>query len=131
MTGDYKLFKHGDYTFVCNYWETSRAWGHEVHLMHGLSEVSKARVRYYNRTWEKYTFQSAMYEALENYKKIEQERYLNNYKYSNGLKYWDTETHEEVDKPFGRGVKKKLLEEFETTETAKNIKALEDFVEGD
>lgn len=129
MTGDYKLFKHEDYTFVCNYWETSRAWGHEVHLIKGLHEVSKARVRYYNRTWEKYTFQSAMFEAVENYKRDEQERYLNNYKYKHGLKYWDTDTHEEVDKPFGRGEKKQAIEEFEKSDTMAEIKKLNEFVE--
>ena len=129
MTGQYRLYKHEDYTFVCNYWETSRAWGHEVHLIKGLHEVSKARVRYYNRTWEKYTFQSAMFEALENYKRDEQERYLNNYKYKHGLKYWDTETHEEVDKPFGRGEKKQAIEEFEKSDTMAEIKKLNEFVE--
>lgn len=129
MTGQYRLFKSGDYTFVCNYWETSRAWGHEVHLIKGLHEVSKARVRYYNRTWEKYTFQSAMFEALENYKRDEQERYLNNYKYKHGLKYWDTDTHEEVDKPFGRGEKKQAIEEFEKSDTMAEIKKLNKFVE--
>ena len=129
MTGQYRLYKHEDYTFVCNYWETSRAWGHEVHLIKGLHEVSKARVRYYNRTWEKYTFQSAMFEALENYKRDEQERYLNNYKYKHGLKYWDTDTHEEVDKPFGRGEKKQAIEEFEKSDTMAEIKKLNEFVE--
>ena len=129
MTGEYRLYKHEDYTFVCNYWETSNAWGHEVHLIKGLHEVSKARVRYYNRTWEKYTFQSAMFEAVENYKRDEQERYLNNYKYKHGLKYWDTDTHEEVDKPFGRGEKKQAIEEFEKSEKMAEIKELKKFVE--
>ena len=129
MTGEYKLYKHKDYTFVCNYWETSRAWGHEVHLMNGLHEVAKYRVRYYNRTWEKYTFQSAMFGAIEEYEERERERYLNNYKYKYGLKYWDTDTHEEVDKPFKRGEKKQVIEEFEKSEKMAEIKELKEFVE--
>ena len=115
-TGDITIKKFKDYEFVCWYWETSNAWGHECRLcktgeMAGF-ELSKARVRYYNRTWEAYTFQSVMYEALENYKKSELNRHLDNYKYANGLKGYNSETYEEFEKPFPKGVKKKLVEEF-------------------
>lgn len=115
-TGDITIKKFKNYEFVCWYWETSNSWGHECRLcdvgeMAGI-EIGKARVRYYNRTWEAYTFQSVMYEALENYKKSELDRHLENYKYSNGLKYYDTEVHDTVEKPFPKGVKKQLVEEF-------------------
>lgn len=116
-TGDLNIKKHGEYEFVCWYWQQGNAWGHECRLCKTGEkagyELSKYRTRYYNRTWEKYTYQSVMYGALEEYKKQELARYIENYKYENKLKYYDMEeTHDWVEKPLPRGVKKKLEEEF-------------------
>lgn len=116
MINRVNIKKFKNFEFVCWGWETSNAWGHECRLCDvgeraGL-EVGKYKTRYYNRTWEAYTFQSVMFGALENYKKNELENYLNNYKYLNGLKGYDREKGVEYDKPFPRGMKKKLTEEF-------------------
>lgn len=128
-TGKFTVYKFGDYEFASRHWGTSRAWGHECYLLHdGIGEVGKARYRYYNRTWECYTFQSVMFGALEDYKKQELERYLNNRKIELGLKGFDEEWHE-FDKPWGRGQKKQVIEGFETTEIGKTIKRLREFVE--
>lgn len=54
------------FTFACHTWETRNAWGHEVHLHRDCNEISKARVRYYNRTWERYQYQSACIQAVNN-----------------------------------------------------------------
>lgn len=115
-TGDITIHKHDKFEFVCWSWSTSNAWGHEVRLCEvgakaGV-ELSKARVRYYNRTWEMYQYQSAMYQALENYKEQELKRFIDNYKYTNGLKGWNSEAHEEYEKPLPRGKRKELVEEF-------------------
>ena len=127
-TGNFSTRNKGEYQFVCFYWETSRAWGHEVHLLkHGM-EFAKARVRYYNRTWEAYTFQSTMYQALDNYKKSEIAHYLNEYKLTHDLKGYDRDNYQEWEKPFPRGVKAKALAEWEQTQVAKDIKELEEFV---
>ena len=40
-------------------YSNSRAWGHEVKAIYHGREVEKNRVRYYNRTWERYQFESA------------------------------------------------------------------------
>lgn len=116
MTGTVNIFKHGNYEFVCWYWENSNAWGHEVRLVKGGIEVAKARVRYYNRTWERYTFQSAMYEVLAQFKQIEIGQHLDNYKYKH-----------EIEK-FKRGQRAQALAEFEESNVAKDIKELEEFV---
>lgn len=42
----------------CEVWSNSRAWGHEARLFYKGEEVAKNRVRYYNRTWEAYQFDS-------------------------------------------------------------------------
>lgn len=133
MTGDLNIKKHGDYEFACWYWQTSNAWGHEVRLCkvgeRAGVEVGKARVRYYNRTWERYTYQSAMYSALDNYEQSERARFLKNYKCSIGLEGYDTDKHEWFEKPFKRGQKAQALAEFAETDTAKDIKALKEYIE--
>ena len=40
-------------------YSNSRAWGHEVRAIYNGREVAKVRVRYYNRTWERYQFETA------------------------------------------------------------------------
>lgn len=128
-TDKFTVYKFGDYEFASRYWETSRAWGHECYLLHdGIGEVGKARYRYYNRTWECYTYQSVMFGALEDYEKHELERHLNSRKIELGLKGFDEEWHE-FEKPWGRGQKKQAIEEFKTTEIGKTIERLKKFVE--
>lgn len=122
-----KFENAGDqYDFVCWYWETSNAWGHEVRLVKNTIELAKAKIRYYNRTWEAYTFQSAIGEAIYNYKKDELQRYIDDYKFKNKLKGYDLEKHEEFEKPLPRGMKKQLTEEFEKQD---RWQKLADFVE--
>lgn len=126
-TSTFTVYKFGDYEFASRYWEASRAWGHECYLLHdGIGEVGKARYRYYNRTWECYTFQSVMFGAVEDYKKQELARYLNNRKIELGLKGWNDDG--EFEKPWGRGQKKQAIEEFKTTEISKTIERLKKFV---
>lgn len=54
------------FEFICETWSTRSAWGHECKLYEGDSyePVSRARVRYYNRTWEAYQYQSVMMGAV-------------------------------------------------------------------
>lgn len=132
-TGDMTIRKHGAYEFACWYWEASNSWGHEVRLCKvgekAGTEVGRARVRYYNRTWERYTFQSAMYSALGDYERNEKERFLKNYKCAHELAGYDLDKHEWFDKPFKRGQKAQALAEFAETETAKDIKELKEYIE--
>lgn len=76
----YQIRKN-EYTFVCEYWETSRAWGHKVTLFKNDYEMATNKVRYYNRTWECYRYQSCMRgavcKAIEYYK----QNAVDNYKY--------------------------------------------------
>ena len=61
------------FTFVCEYWRTRNSWGHEVTLYkNDTFKVGRAKIRYYNRTWESYLYQSAIksviYDTLEKIK---------------------------------------------------------------
>lgn len=64
----------GEYELDCEYLshgvrgEYGRTWGHRVKLYKDGIEVAKAVIPYYNRTWERYTYESAMHEVLYRYK---------------------------------------------------------------
>ena len=53
-----------DVSFFCDYYETRNSWGHRGHVM-GLGLNTK--IRYYNRTWECYTYQSLLFRLLDMY----------------------------------------------------------------
>ncbi len=60
-------YKVGDseYEFKCQTWETRGGWGHNV-ILYSTSNydtLADVDVRYYNRTWEMWEFQTAMEDA--------------------------------------------------------------------
>lgn len=61
------------FTFVCESWKTRNSWGHKVTLYkNDTLKVGISKIRYYNRTWECYQFQSAIkaviFETIERIK---------------------------------------------------------------
>lgn len=48
-------------------WETRDSWGHTAEVMVNFETVARAKIRYYNRTWESYRFQTAIHSALHGY----------------------------------------------------------------
>ena len=74
-----------EYNIVNEYWETSNAWGHKSTLIAFWGEVESHKVRYYNRTWESYTYQSCMGQLLANILEREQKSYITEYKEKNGI----------------------------------------------
>lgn len=66
------------------YWETRNSWGHNGFLLIDGHEVSRARIRYYNRTWEGYRFQSAGRAAVWSYIEELQRRALEAYREATG-----------------------------------------------
>jgi hypothetical protein len=65
------------YEFRCAYWETRGGWGHNVILSLNYDQLSEVDVRYYNRTWEMWEFQTAMLnacsKAMKTHKELEAE----------------------------------------------------------
>ena len=55
-----------DYTFINAYRKNRSGFVHECELHIG-AQVFDAKCQYYNRTWECYTYQTVMIEALYNY----------------------------------------------------------------
>ena len=61
------------FTLVCESWRTRNSWGHEVTLYkNDTFKVGSTKIRYYNRTWESYQYQSAIkaviFETIERIK---------------------------------------------------------------
>ena len=55
--------------FVCNYYETRNSWGHKGYIIdrdnpYGDKKIT-GRIRYYNRTWERYTYESLLYYMID------------------------------------------------------------------
>lgn len=48
------------FTLECESWSTRSSWGHEVTLYKNAVKIGRVKVRYYNRTWECYQYQSAI-----------------------------------------------------------------------
>lgn len=55
------------FTLVCESWTDRTSWGHKVTLYRNDSVVvGTYKVRYYNRTWERYQYQSAIRGVISN-----------------------------------------------------------------
>lgn len=52
------------FTFHCRTWETRQAWGHIANIFINGEDHGETKVRYYNRTWESWTYQSAVIQAV-------------------------------------------------------------------
>lgn len=62
-----KEIKGVNFTFVCESWQTKNSWGHKVLLYRNNSFlVGSANIRYYNRTWECYQYQTAIKSVIYN-----------------------------------------------------------------
>ena len=85
-----------EYEFVCEYWETSYAWGHKVTMFKNGCEYNTNKVRYYNRTWENWTYQTAICGAIYNEIEKREKRLIEDYKYNNGIKRLKAEIKENI-----------------------------------
>lgn len=59
-----QIFEYKNFKIVGDTYSNSRSWGHTVVVFKEDYELSRGKIRYYNRTWERYTYQSVILEAL-------------------------------------------------------------------
>lgn len=111
---DIKKFNVGDseYEFVNEAWETSSAWGHKTVLLKNNYQISEGKCRYYNRTWERYTYQSCMQRSVNNLIDELLSDYIGDYKASNGISR------------FKKGQKDEVVALFENEDSIKELKEL-------
>lgn len=85
MTTFYKEINGVIFTLVCEFWTARNSWGHKVTLYQSTKIIGRAKVRYYNRTWERYQFQSiiksVIYNAIEEIKATAKKVFLNLHNY--------------------------------------------------
>lgn len=107
-----KTINGNRWELVNEYWETSNSWGHKTTIIRNGYDYEPHKIRYYNRTWEAYTFQSCMSGAVSEIKEEELNRYIENYKSKNNVTR------------FKRGEKEKVIFDFEGTEIGKELNIL-------
>lgn len=74
------------FTFVCESWKTRKSWGHQVTLYkNDTFKVGRVKIRYYNRAWESFLYQSAIksviYNAIEEIKAAAKKAFLTLHSY--------------------------------------------------
>ena len=55
---------NSEYSVECFYYETHKKWGHKARLLKNGIEVLKIKIRYYNRTWERFQYQTILDKIL-------------------------------------------------------------------
>jgi len=80
-----KVINGNKWQFVNESWSTNNAWGHRTNVFKNGLEIEEHKSRYYNRTWESYTFQSCMFGAISEIEYKEKIRFVDNYKYENNI----------------------------------------------
>ena len=55
-----------EFLFINSWKNTRNGFAHITELHHGGRCISEAKVNYLNRTWESYTYQTSMMQAVEN-----------------------------------------------------------------
>ena len=112
-----KKCKSGNvYKFVNEYWETSYAWGHKTTIIRNGYDYEGHKVRYYNRTWECYEYQTCMSGAVEEIRDLDMNRYIMNYKYEHNYER------------FKKGEKQKVIDMWKQTEFAKDCEELKEAI---
>lgn len=111
-----KNINGNNWQLVNEYWETSYSWGHKTTVLRNNYDYGSHKVRYYNRTWERYTYESCMNGAINEIKEIELNDYIRRFKEKNNITR------------FKKGQKEQVIEEFNNTEIGKELKILKDTI---
>lgn len=111
-----KNINGNNWELVNEYWETYNSWGHKTTIIRNGYDFGTHKVRYYNRTWESYTYQTCMLGAIETIKEDELQRFINDYKYKNNITR------------FRKNEKQKVIEDFNNTELGIELQELKNSV---
>ena len=91
-----------EYNIVNEYWETSNSWGHKSTLIAPWGEVESRKVRYYNRTWESYTYQNCMSGLLDTILENNLKSYIAQIKEVRGITRLLKSTREEIENDWNK-----------------------------
>lgn len=105
-----------EFQFVNEYFSTSRSWGHISTLYKNGVEVATNKVRYYNRTWEAYQYQSVMAGLVYQLKEDYINDYIRDYKEKNNIS------------KFKKGQKQLVIDEAKTMQAYKEYNLILDAI---
>ena len=91
-----QIFEYKNFKIVGDTFSNSQSWGHTAVVFKDNYELSKSKIRYYNRTWERYTYQSVILDALYDAIKSRQSRLIADYKNTTGVSRMTKRKKEEV-----------------------------------
>ena len=81
---------------ACSY-ETPSSWGHKAELIRNNNyTLNTYKITYYNRTWEKYEYQSVIKSVLKDYVDYLIKDYINDYKTQNNITRLKSQQREEL-----------------------------------
>ena len=93
-------------------WENYRSWGHKAILKVNEYYTWESKIRYYNRTWESYQFESVIHAVIYDYIEYVKENIKERFKAEKGIKRITEKYKKELEK---------------LIKTDKNIKAVKKF----
>lgn len=91
-----QIFEYKNFKIVGDTYSNSQSWGHTAVVFRNDNEISKSRIRYYNRTWECYTYQSVILDALYDAIKSRQSYLIAEYKDKTGATRMTKHKKEEI-----------------------------------
>ena len=107
----YKECKSGNvWKFVNESWSNSNGWGHKTTVFKNGYDYEPHKVKYLNRTWEMYTYQTCMSGAIETIYQDELNRYVEYYKDKHNIAR------------FKKGEKEKVIDDFNSNDLDKTLK---------
>lgn len=84
-----KIFEckaYPEFKIVAYSYDTRSSWGHKAELIHNNNyTLNKYKIRYYNRTWETYQYQSVIKSVLNDYMTQLIKDYIDDYKQQNSI----------------------------------------------
>ena len=90
---------HPELSIVATTYENSRNWGHKAELLiNNNHTLNTYKIRYYNRTWECYKYQSVIKSVLSDYIDYLLNEYVDEYKADNNIKRLKKSIREELVK---------------------------------
>ena len=101
-----------EFKIVAYSYETSSSWGHKAELIRNNDyTLNTYKIRYYNRTWECYQYQSVIKSVLNDYIDYLIKDYINDYKTQNSITRLKSQQREELIK---QAKQTPLVEKLET-----------------
>ena len=104
-----KKINDAEFTFVVNSRSNRSGFVHECKLFLNDRELSEQKIQYYNRTWERYRFQSVMHSCICDAVEQEKQKIIDREKAARGWQKLTAARKEEIEKIIDANSGVKLL----------------------